>query len=56
MYHLFHAQAVLRGGGWEAEASPVKKVVKNLDEMLKYALALLNQVFLACKHVILDIL
>ena len=27
----------------------------NLDEMLTYALALLNQVFLAHKHVILDL-
>ena len=31
-----------------------KLVVENLDEMLTYVLALLNQVFLAHKHVILD--
>ena len=27
-----------------------KKVVENLDEMLKHVLVLLNQVFLVCKH------
>ena len=42
--------AVLRGADLEA---PVLKN-KLLDEMLKYALTLLSQVFLAHKHVILD--
>jgi len=33
----------------------LKLVVENLDEMLIYALALLNQVFLAHRHVIVDL-
>ena len=36
-------------------ATGEKLVVENLDEMLTYALALLNQVFLPHKHVILDL-
>ena len=38
------------------DLSVEKLVVENLDEMLTYVLTLLNQVFLAYKHVILDLL
>ena len=43
-------------GGPAGHSPPAKNlVVENLDKMLTYALALLNQVFLAHKHVFLGL-
>ena len=55
---LEHVVIIIIIGDFKGGPGPPgeKLVMENHDEMLTYALALLNQVFLAHKHVILDLL